>query len=150
LILVAAAAVLVLGGIAVAAFLAGGDDSDIMHVSFFLTDPENIGGTNGDCGGGGGYDDFQPGMNVRVTDENGRTVGSGNLVGLNDAPEYFEEPFGDVDLDDDVEGACTLVADVEVSPSEFYTVEAGGRGELTYTHDELDERDWEVVLTLGD
>jgi hypothetical protein len=55
--------------------------------SFTLNDPQ-VTGTFDDCSGTGGYDDFGPGMNVTVRDQDGSIVGSGSTRSIsNDDPD---------------------------------------------------------------
>lgn len=46
-------------------------------------------------------------------------------------------------------GMCELTWSTEVPNAEFYRFEMGRRGEIEYTHDELEDADWHVDLSLG-
>lgn len=89
------------------------------------------------CEGSKGYSDIKEGLGVVVTNEDGRTIGSSRLT-----HEGLEE-IGDDDF-------CALAFEVTVQPAEFYTVAVGQRGELTYSHAELEAADWDVIATLGE
>jgi hypothetical protein len=127
-----------------------GDEPITIHAGMTLTDIEGVEGTLGDCYGTGGYDDFGSGMDVVVRDGEGDVIGTGSTVGLDAAPEYFQDAaLDDLDLTDEARGMCLVVADVETKPSEFYEVSIGRRGSLTYTSDELEEAKFEVMTSLG-
>lgn len=90
------------------------------------------------CAGTGGYSDIAVGLGVVVTDQDGRTIGTGRLThdGIEDV--------GDEDF-------CAFAFTVPVAdPAEFYAIEVGSRGELTYSHEELESMGWEVTATLGE
>jgi hypothetical protein len=145
----------IIGAGAVAAlglFLAlrGGDDEVTIHVGMTLADLDGVEGTNGDCYGTGGYDDFGPGMDVVIRDGSGDVIGTGRTVNLDAAPQYFREELGeDLALEDRAGGLCLVVADVETKSSEFYEVSVGRRGSVTYTSDELADKGYETMLSLG-
>jgi hypothetical protein len=128
----------------------GGEDKVTIHVGMTLADLDGVEGTNGDCYGTGGYDDFGPGMDVVIRDGSGDVIGTGRTVNLDAARQYFREELGeDLDLEDRAGGLCLVVADVESKSSEFYEVSVGRRGSVTYTSDELADNDYETMLSLG-
>jgi hypothetical protein len=89
------------------------------------------------AGGTGGYSDVGPGMAVVVRDNDGRVIGTSALDPNGEAVEDY---------------ACEWTAVVEDVPvgEDYYSVSVGRRGEQVYTGDQLDERDWEISLSLGD
>ena len=95
--MIGGAAIAVLGLFVV---LRGGDDKVTIHVGMTLADLDGVEGTNGDCYGTGGYDDFGPGMDVVIRDGSGDVIGTGRTVNLDGAPQYFREELGeDLNLD---------------------------------------------------
>lgn len=88
------------------------------------------------CAGTGGYDDIRPGVRVVVRDGDGSTLATGQL-------EY------DAEADEATEDECPLVFEVDVPRSEFYAIEVGRRGELTYSFEEMETQGWRVDATLG-
>ena len=140
--------------------LAGGEPTvpgpDALGVSFTLmTLDSDISGELGDCSGTGGYDDFGPGMDIRILNQDNKLIGSGSTKSLDQLavtdPEYFELLKGDdFDPNDDAEIVCQVAALVPVSGgAEFYRVEIGRRGEMSYTRADLEEADWQLDLSLG-
>ena len=137
----------------------GGDDKSVQGV-MVLADEDNVFGSWDECIGRGGYDDFGPGMNVTVRDGSGNIVGSGGS-------EWFSEddlPPRDADGDDRTElqkaaaaaklsgeagRACSVKFDVPIESADFYEIEVGKRGALSYSASELEENGYWVALTLG-
>lgn len=111
------------------------------------------------CSGTGGYSDFGHGMPVTVRNEDGRTIGTSST---RNAPlgTLAERLAMNKEVSDaqaarrslrNIEGqGCMVIFEVEVDQSEFYEVEVGRRGEITYSHEDLLESDWYVELSLGD
>lgn len=160
------AAAVVLVGVTVLVLASGSDDPTLTG-EFSLSDTDSISGSAESCRGTGGYSDFGPGMNVTVRDGSGEIIASSNTTSL-DVETYFgsdesseledeARSEGDDDMDPeeladlmfDVLG-CTVTFEVQVPEADFYAIEVGRRGELSYSRDELAERDWNVSLTLGD
>jgi hypothetical protein len=83
-----------------------------------------------------GYGDISSGMPLTVTNEDGKTIGSGSLS---------------VDRDMTRSGQCVLTAEVDVADAEFYsfTAGAGRRGTLTYSKAEMADYEWSVFAVLG-
>jgi hypothetical protein len=88
------------------------------------------------CAGAGGFDDIRTGLGVVVRNEDGTTIGSGSLTqeGIDDAGS---------------EDHCVFAFSVEVPAAEFYSIEVGNRGELTFSAAEMEEQDWRVSFELG-
>jgi hypothetical protein len=125
-------------------------ENDVITGVFTLTDSA-VNGSYTTCYGTGGYDDFGPGVNVTVRDQDGSIVGSSSTRNLargddNLRPEMDEVVNLAIQYPD---VSCTVLFEVEVNPAEFYEIEVGSRGGLSYSADELDSRDWWVELSLG-
>jgi hypothetical protein len=89
-----------------------------------------------DCAGRDGYSDIDEGLGVTVRDEDGTTIGSSRLT------QQGLEEVGDEDR-------CHFTFTVEVTPAEFYTIEVGERGQVTYSHAEIEDAQWQVEFSLG-
>jgi hypothetical protein len=116
-------------------------DQQVIHGTMTLIDTD-IAGDWDDCYGTGGYDDFGAGMNVTVRNGDGTIIGSVDARNLTSADPDAAEAR-------DLEYFCTIAFDVDVEAAEFYTVEAGHRGELSYSAKEMADEDWTVALSLG-
>lgn len=157
---VAAVAAILLLGVSVTWWATAGRSSeatlpgsDAVGVEFTLIDLEgDVHGTVGDCAGSGGYDDFGEGMDIQITDQDGKIIGSGSTMSLstlNDVePEYFKSEYGEMDLEEDV-ATCIVGALVPIGEADFFKIAVGQRGDLSYSHKEMEENDWSVSLTLG-
>jgi hypothetical protein len=96
----------------------------------------DIGGDSDCSGGDGGYSDIGPGMPVTVSDETGRILASTTL------PEEGEG-FSGV--------GCIWTMQVVVDGgAEQYSIEGGRRGAVTYSHAELEQKEWKVSVGVGD
>lgn len=84
------------------------------------------------CSGLRGYEDIEAGVQVRVTNETGQIIAVSNL-----------EPL--IASDDE----CRFTFTSEVSRSAFYTFSIVDRGEVTYSHAEMEELDWNVAFIVG-
>lgn len=116
------------------------DGSDKMriigHLELFGVNGEqfmSLGGIG--CFGQRGYDDIAVGMQLTIKDETGKIIGVSEL-----------KPDTTLGTGSD---RCKFIFIVDVPESEFYTIESGRRGGLTYSHADLEERDWVVELSLG-
>lgn len=154
------AAAVVVGAVLLAVIATGQGGEPKLTGDFTLTDTDSVIGTAESCSGTGGYSDFGPGMNVTVRNGAGEIVASGQTEGLD------AENFLDTDASEESESGdgsprevaeqmfdllgCTVVFEVEVPTEDFYIIEAGRRGELSYSRGELEELDWNVSLSLGD
>lgn len=88
-----------------------------------------------DCQGTGGYVDIQAGLDIVVRN------GSGTIIGT-DFLTYERGRSSDA--------GCSFSFEVDVPDTDFYSVEVGSRGELTYSRAEMVANAWTVSLTLGD
>lgn len=93
------------------------------------------GGTATNCYGEGGYDDIKSGVSVTVSDGTGRLLATGNLgSGTRSASG----------------GSCSFSFRIpDIKQSDFYSIEVGRRGELSYSHAEMLASDWNVAFSLG-
>lgn len=101
--------------------------------TFTLTDSD-VAYSTADCHGTGGYSDIRVGAGVVVKDGAGKTIGTTDLT-------YNSSISG--------AGSCAYAFTVEVPNADFYAVEVGRRGALTYSKTELEARGWVVGFTLG-
>lgn len=161
------AALVVLVGVLVIAF-GGGDDGETIKGTFLLADTSgSITGDPENCEGDGGYSDISGGQSVKVTDGSGDTIGAGTLENIDSADKrerilewWHENGFADEDDTDkelrdllDTKGiTCFMIFEVDVPKTDFYEIQIGGgdRGNLSYSREELEERDWFVDITIGD
>ena len=141
----------------------GGDDTQSLQGVMVLMDEDAPVDDWTDCEGEGGYSDFGPGMNVTVRNGEGTIIGSGATRSLTaeDVPEgeseevlagasSFSAAQQNAYLSDAGFGfGCTVAFELEVPDAEFYEIEVGRRGELSYSRSELEAMDWDVELTLG-
>ena len=105
--------------------------------SIYLLDDTSPGAP---CEGDGGYGDIGAGAPAKLTDEENtilaaETLGTGELLS-EDGLVFgcdFKIAFTDVPMD-----------------RKFYSVEVAGRGEITYSRDEMEKSDWEISLSIGD
>ena len=101
--------------------------------TFELIDSD-VRNSNGGCYGTGGYDDIREGLGVTVRDGSGSVLatsrlGIGSLTGR---------------------VTCTFRFEVDALPKEdFYSIEVGRRGELTYSFGDLESSAWKVELSLS-
>lgn len=105
--------------------------------SFVLVDSD-IGGTATDCYGSGGYSDVESGMPVTIRDGKGDILATGN-TGTGSQPEG---KYSQVQ--------CVFEFKIDNVPkADFYAIEIGRRGQLNYSFDEMQKRNWTVSLSLG-
>lgn len=151
--------ILIVAVLGLAACGGGGKAKDDLAVSgtFTLKGIDNTEGGATDCHGTGGYSDFRPGMNLTVKDGAGQVVGVGAAqsfteADLRDSDTVTTDPMELAGVDAKLLAAsqCWLKFTVPVKRSDFYQVEAGHRGGITYSFDDLEGQDWFVQLTLGD
>lgn len=150
-------AVLAVAGVG-AALLLGSSDRNEVSGLFRLLDV-GVQGSALNCSGTGGYDDFRAGMDVTVRDGDGSLLAAGSVRHPEDIDELVEFLIaaGESDSVSDARKwirdteriSCYLVWELDVPKSEFYVVEIGRRGDLTFTHEELVEQNWMVVTSLG-
>jgi hypothetical protein len=135
----------------------GGDEKSVQGV-MALFDPDNWAGSWNSCSGTGGYDDFGPGMNVTVRDGSGNIVGSGRTESFSsddlpaeDALDYYmTELQGSASFAKNSGFTCAIKFDVPIESANFYEIEVGKRGGLSYSDSELEENGYWIELVLGD
>lgn len=161
LVMVALAA----AGAAAFQVIGGEDEKRSITGEFTLTDTESVMGEATSCRGTGGYDDFGAGMNVTVKNGRGQIVASGSTENI--PADYLAEDDLDAKSDDEVGSdtdemsddekldlffdyiGCVVIFEVEVPVEDFYSIEVGRRGDLSYSYEDLEEMDWAVALSLG-
>jgi hypothetical protein len=88
---------------------------------------------NGACSGTNGYDDLTEGLQVTVTNETGTLIGTGNL----DAGQVTD-------------AGCSFAFVVHNLPvAKFYRIEAGHRGQVSYSYDRMQAAGWSAELSIG-
>ena len=159
-------ALLLAAGVAVYLTQRGPDRT--IHARFTLID-EDVTADAEDCEGSGGYDVVEAGMPVTVRDEDGKIVGSSmtrngtkdeireRTLAENEAtPPDADDDSTDSPLDTgkindvflDLPNVCVLLVEVGVFDVDFYEVEVGRRGKISYSKSELRKRDWHVAVGL--
>lgn len=104
---------------------------DVMGAFVLLADTD---GPDSDCRGSGGYSDIRSGVTVTARDGTGRTLATGRL-----GPGTRESII-----------SCVFEFEVRgLAQSDFYSFEVGRRGELTYSHAEMEAARWTVGFELG-
>jgi hypothetical protein len=92
-------------------------------------------GPANNCQGRRGYDDIKGGVSVTVRDGASRILATGNL-------ENGQRSAAG--------GSCSFVFRVpNIKQADFYSVEVGRRGSLSYSHTEMTANDWTVAFSLG-
>lgn len=95
------------------------------------------------CVGSGGFSDIQESAPVSLRDEEGKVIGSNRLG----EGTLSEVAGASLDADKTCAFRFTLT---DVPDAEFYSIEVGSRGEITYSKSDMEENDWMVELSLGD
>lgn len=122
--------------------------------SFELFDSEIFGGWD-TCSGTGGYDDIGSGMRVTVRSGDGTVLGVGDTrqvrpPDLKSDDEWLSSIAEEAREDAAADRSCVVVFEVpDVPVSDFYSIEVGSRGELTYSHAEMEADEWIVALSIG-
>lgn len=116
--------------------------------------PGSIVGKTTTCAGAHGYDDVRAGMPVTVRDGSDAIVGAGavrNFTSAEMGSKSIGDPFAGVkaEMVRRPERVCALRFSIEASDAAFYQIEAGNRGNVTYSRDELERRGWFVALGIG-
>lgn len=97
-----------------------------------------IRGTDDYCYGSGGYSDIKGAMPVTIRDGKGNILATGNT-------ESGKRPSGKYS-----NVICKFSFKVnDVPKTDFYSVEIGRRGQINYSYEEMQEKKWELILSLG-
>lgn len=120
--------------LALTLLLVGCGGGQAISGTFVLTDSE-VAWTSTSCSGTGGYSDIREGANVVVKDGTGTIIGTAALV---------SDPVRSS------ASRCAYTFTVPVKDAEFYAVEVGRRGALTYSKAEIEAQGWAVGFTLGE
>ena len=111
-----------------------------------------VGSWNG-CSGIGGYNDFGSGMDVSIRDADGKIIGTTSTRNFSTSDLSSDDEdlkSAAVSTQENSELACGIVyGPISVPKSEFYEVEIGSRGTLTYSHEELVAANFWTFSTLG-
>jgi len=112
-----------------------------LNGTFTLT--SDVSGPKSNCYGSpdSGYDDIRQGVQVLVRNDSNKILAKGQLgkgagVALPGYPSLM--------------GSCVFSFKINNVPSSnFYSIEVGHRGALTYSKKELDKKRWKVGFSLG-
>lgn len=92
-------------------------------------------------GGTGGYEDIGPGLPITVRDEAGDVIGSGALTA--EGEDVTIPPNG-------AAAGCFWTVPVEVPDDrEFYVIEGGSRGEISFPRSDLESNEWTAEIGVG-
>jgi hypothetical protein len=92
-------------------------------------------GPRDDCRGERGYDDIRSGLTVTVRDGTSRVIATGSLGN---------------GLRSQTGGFCTFKFRISgIKQADFYSVEVGRRGQLTYSHSNMTANGWTITTELG-
>ncbi len=98
----------------------------------------DIAGNDSNCYGTGGYRDIREAMPVTIRD------GKGNILATG-ATNSGKRPPGEY-----ANIQCTFSFEVSNVPKvDFYSIEVGRRGQLNFSYEEMQKKNWEVILSLG-
>lgn len=143
----------------------------IRGIAMLLDSDGSIDGSWDSCQGTGGYSDFGAGMRLSIKGQNDEIVGSGDVVNVTEANiadvaraeldgdspiglEATNQSDAESELRDMLEStegmACMVYFEAKVERSDFYAVELGSRGDLSYSRDELATNGYVVGISLGD
>lgn len=169
---VVAALVLLIGGLVVFGSSSNSGKVTIRGIALLMSkDTGDVTGSWDDCKGTGGYDDFSAGRNITIKNEKSEIIGAGaarnlsedifsTLVEMNKDISWYGEIKADSSPEDTIKNtfvvganagmACGLYFEIKTDKSEFYEIEMGSRGKLSYSQSEMEKNGFAVSLTLGD
>jgi hypothetical protein len=102
----------------------------------FTTD-KDLGLSGNGCQGTNGHDDVAAGLQVNVANESGTTIATGSL----EQGEVVKDQFWN---------NCVFPFTVSNVPTaKFYRIEAGRRGQVSYSYEQMQANSWRVSLSLG-
>ena len=146
----------------------GGSSSKTIRGVFTLFDSDATGNWDS-CRGTGGYGDFGAGMDVTIRDQDGKIVANGDTQSMDrdimsnlytNVASEMDRVFGRSTMSDGiavlVKGMevsflrmCSVYYELKVPPREFYEIEVGSRGSLSYSESELEDWSFVVYSSLG-
>ena len=151
----------------------GGSDGEgfdagnqLRGVAVLLDEPGDVEGSWDSCSGTGGYEDFSAGMRIAIKGSEGEIVGSGTVMNVNDdllgTLAEMNDDVGWWSPDEELSASdvksslqegegigCVLYFEADIKDSDFYAIELGSRGDLSYSKEELADRNFTVSLNLG-
>jgi len=152
----------------------GGGDADgdsIRGVAVLVDTSGDVTGSWDDCEGTGGYDDFSAGMRLSIKGGNDEIVGTGHVVNVDESrledvvkADWDGKAIG-LEHTDDMDAAtdelrdllesgegtmCMLYFEADVDRSDYYSIELGSRGDLSFSRKELADDGYVVGISLGD
>jgi hypothetical protein len=104
----------------------------VIDTNFYLSSSVETNGSS--CYTSGGYSDVNSGTNVTVKNGDGKLLGVTDLSSGVTVGSYM----------------CKFSFELEVSKSDFYSFDIGNRDEVSYSKEELEDKGWNLELTLGD
>lgn len=161
----AALAVLVTAAILMPGLLGG--RQQVQGVLILSGEVGNVEGSWDSCGGTGGYSDVSAGAASTVRDGDGAIVGTLEVENMStEKLRHFIEADDQYSLGWGANGeydttyellktgaelkySCWLYVSGEVNSAEFYTIEIGKRGGLSYSKDQLSGHGWWFTMSLG-
>lgn len=108
--------------------------SNTIDGTFTLADSSGFSNTGTGCVGDGGYSDIRPGTAVTVRDGSGTILGTSSLGPGEELVVWCQFEF-------------TVAG---IPKADFYEIEVGRRGSLSYSYDEMARNDWNVSFSLGE
>lgn len=114
---------------------------DIPEYSKYSSGKTSIFAFGGTCEGTGGYSDISEATQVTITD------GAGKLLAVTSLSEG--KPSGSK-LEGFVEGCTFSWSAPDIPKADFYNIEVGRRGKLTYSYQQMEDVFWISATSLGD
>ena len=147
---IVSATLLVVTLVAALAGVFASEKETTLRAVFTLYDNDIDGGW-GDCRGTGGYADFGFGMDVTVRDGKGDIVATATTKSP-DTDEIFEILLDNLSIgimSSWTSDTCTVYFETTLPNKDFYEIEIGRRGSMSFSKSELEDKSYFVSLTLG-
>ena len=113
----------------------------------------DIDGDISDCSGTGGFADFGFGMDVTIRDGKGDIVANAFTKSIN-TDEIFKIVMdnlpGETITSWTLGKSCIVYFETTLPNKDFYEIEIGRRGSMSFSKSELEDQSYFVSLTLGD
>ncbi|EKU98044.1 hypothetical protein Lepto7375DRAFT_7303 [Leptolyngbya sp. PCC 7375] len=91
-----------------------------------------------------GYQDIMQGFSIPVKD------GSGNILAVIDVPPGVNEDTGtETDGEQSFVFCVVSIPETQLPYSDFYVFDLGRRGEIVNSYQQLEEDNWQLVLSVG-